>query len=191
MQDKVILTDVDGVVLDWEYGFSRYMAAKGLKPIRNDVYSVGDTYGITKPEGKANVIAFNESARIGSLTPFRDAKKYVKKIHEELGYVFHAITSLSSDPYAGELRRLNLEKVFGEGVFEEVICIECGADKDEALEPYRDSGCLWVEDKMINAETGARMGLDSVLINHTHNITLPNDSLKRVDGWREIYESLV
>jgi len=191
MKDKVIMTDCDGVILDWEYGFARYMANKGLKPIRNDVYSVGDTYGIPKSEGKAHVIAFNESARIGHLPPFRDAVKYVRKIHEELGMVFHVITSLSDDPYARLLRIENLERVFGVGIFEEVICIGCGDDKDDALEPYRDSGCLWVEDKLINAETGAKMGLDSVLIEHTHNKNLNNDSIRSVKNWREIYESLV
>ena len=31
MKDKVIMTDCDGVILDWEYGFARYMANKGLE----------------------------------------------------------------------------------------------------------------------------------------------------------------
>lgn len=191
MKDKVILTDCDGVLLDWEYGFATYMKDRfGLTPIRNDVYSVGDTYGITKEKGREYVRIYNESAAIGSLTPFRDAKKYVTKIHEELGYVFHCITSLSTDRHAGELRRKNLEAVFGKGVFEKVVCLECGADKDEALEEYRDTGCLWIEDKYLNCEAGEKVGLDPILIHHSHNKDMKTP-YKTVMNWREIYESLI
>jgi len=191
IQDKVILTDCDGVLLDWEYGFSRYMSRKGFKPVRNDTYSIGLLYDISKEWGKQHVRTFNESAAIGSLPPFRDAKKYVRKIHEEFGYVFHCLTSLSDDPHAYKLRLENLENVFGKGVFEELVCIGCGDDKDKILEPYRDSGCMWVEDKPENAVTGANMGLDSVLITHLHNETFDDPSVRKVTDWRDIYESIL
>jgi hypothetical protein len=133
---------------------------------------------------------FNESARIGFLPGLRDSIKYVKKLHDE-GYVFHCITSLSTDYYAGKLREQNLERLFGKGVFEKLVCLDCGDDKDEGLLPYKDSGCIWVEDKPSNALTGHRMGLRSILIDHNFNQYFDNPDIIRVSKWKEIYEEIV
>ena len=40
-----------------------------------------------------------------------------------------------------------------------VLCLDTGADKDEALAPYFNSGAFWIEDKTENAELGAELGL--------------------------------
>ena len=87
--DKVILTDCDGVLLDWEYSFSNYMKDHGHIKKVDDVYDLAIAYDIPKADMKAFVRMFNESSNIGSLTPFRDAIKYVRKLHEEHGFVFH------------------------------------------------------------------------------------------------------
>ena len=46
--DKIILTDCDGVLLDWEASFERWIALKGyvFNPLYNDQYSINDRYGI-------------------------------------------------------------------------------------------------------------------------------------------------
>jgi len=124
------------------------------------------------------------------LPPLRDAMYYVKRLHEEHGYVFHCITSLSSDVNAQKLREMNLSKLFGMTAFEHVVCLETGADKDQALEPYRDSGCWWVEDKPENADVGDRMGLRSVLIEHGHNMH-HKCSYPVVKNWKELYGIIV
>ena len=77
---------------------------------------------------------------------------YVKRLHEEHGYVFHCITSLSKDENAQELRRMNLKKLFGKTAFDKFIFLDTGADKDEALLPYKDSGLWWIEDKIDNSK---------------------------------------
>jgi hypothetical protein len=82
---------------------------------------------------------------------------------------------------------MNLEKLFGETVFEEIICLDTGADKDAALEPYRDSDSYWIEDKIDNAETGRRLGLRSILVEHGHNMDY-SGNIPLVKNWREIYE---
>jgi uncharacterized HAD superfamily protein len=96
---------------------------------------------------------------------------------------------MSDDPWAIKLREQNLDRLFGKGVFERVVCLGCGDDKDEALERYRDSNFVWVEDKAENADLGAKMGLDSYLINHIYNEnhTL-NDNVTRVDNWKHLYD---
>ena len=189
--NKIILTDVDGVLLNWEYAFKIWMEQYGyfLKK-DNTTYDVSDRYGISKEEGKKLVWTFNQSAAIGFLPPLRDAMFYVDLLHRKHGFIFHAITSLSTDKHAGMLRTENLSKLFGPTVFEKVTCIGTGADKDEALEPYRGSGLLWVEDKIENAELGNRLGLNSVLIEHGHNMHYTNNDIPVYKNWKEIYDIL-
>ena len=121
-KDKIILTDCDGVVLDWEEGFSVWMEHHGHSKVEGFqyMYNIGDRYGISKEQGSQMVKVFNESAAIGFLPPLRDAQYFVKKLHEQHQYKFIAITSLSLDPYAKELRERNLKKLFGDAFIEVV-----------------------------------------------------------------------
>ena len=190
MNDKIILVDCDGVLLDWEHSFKLWMENKGYE-VKNEVeYSMAKTYDMPKPEMKKLIRHFNESATMCCLPPLRDAVKYVRKIHEELGYVFHCITSMTLDPYANRLREQNLENLFGPTAFDKVHCLDTGADKDDALLPYIDSGCMWIEDKIKNAELGDRLGLSSVLMRHGHQNDYENDAIPVVESWKEIYEML-
>lgn len=188
-KDKVILTDCDGVLLDWEYSFASWMKSHGYRLVDNysTHYSIHHRYGIEKQEAKKLTRLFNESSDIGYLTPLRDSIKYVRKLHEEHGYVFHVITSLSTSKSASELRKKNLNRVFGKGIFEEVVCLETGADKDDALEPYRDSECYWIEDKPENATLGADLGLSSIIIHHQYNSLYHDSRVSRASNWKEIY----
>mgnify|MGYP003335735377 CR=1 FL=1 len=192
MKDKVILVDCDGVLLDWEYSFDRWMKRHGYEIAKDGhgKYRMFEKYGLEKQEAKRLVRMFNESATIRKLPPLRDAIKYVKKLHEEHGYIFHCITSLSKDQYAQHLRTKNLIEMFGPSVFEEYIYLDTGADKDEALAEYKDTQCYWVEDKISNSELGDRLGLTSVLMSHTHNKHYESETITVVQNWKEIYEML-
>lgn len=189
MKNKIILTDADGVLLDWEYAFDVYMTQHGFnkQPGGNLKYNIGTRYGIDLEQGKRLIKIFNESAHMGFLPPLRDAMYYVKRLHEEHGYVFHCITSLSRDENACELRRMNLKKLFGSTAFEKFVFLDTGADKDEALEPYRGSGLFWLEDKIQNCQVGRDLGLRSLLMEHGHNMDYEDSAIPRVRNWKEIY----
>jgi|TARA_B110000211_G_scaffold231151_1_gene292186 HAD superfamily hydrolase (TIGR01509 family) len=186
MKDKVILTDCDGVLVDWVHGFVKWMKVKGYDPVVSDTYDMEIMFDMTRAETKKLVISFNESAEMRYLSPLRDAIKYVRKLHEEHGYVFRCITSMSLNKAAYRLRKQNLDQLFGPTVFEELVCLDTGADKDEALEQYRGSDMYWVEDKPQNADLGVALGLDSLLISHTFNAAYAGRAT-RVQNWKEIY----
>jgi len=190
MKNKLILTDADGVILDWEWAFAVWMEEHGFTKVQGweYIYNIGQRYGIDPEQGHKLIKIFNESAAIGFLPALRDSMYYVKRLHEEHGYEFHCITSLSTDRNAGRLREMNLRKLFGKNTFTKIVCLDTGADKDEALEPYRDSGLYWIEDKYANFKTGLNIGLKSILVEHGHNM---NDDITggfKVKNWREIYE---
>jgi FMN phosphatase YigB (HAD superfamily) len=190
LKNSLILVDCDGVILNWEYAFAVWMEQHGFNKVPGgDLdYNINERYGIDYEQGRKLIKMFNESAAIGFLPPLRDAMYYVKRLHEEHGYTFHCITSLSTDPNAGKLREMNLAKLFGKTAFTKVVCLDTGADKDAALLPYRDTGCWWIEDKPENAETGYRLGLRSIVIEHGHNMHYYHKDIPVVKNWKELYK---
>ena len=83
-------------------------------------------------------------------------------------------------------------------LFDEIICLPCGADKDGVLERYKDTGCYWIEDKVENAVVGDRLGLHSVLVKHDFNSNDYDDDpyaydddsahIPRFYKWKHIYK---
>lgn len=187
-KEKIILTDCDGAILDWEFGFHTWMEMHGHLLKARDEYDIAKLYGIEKPVAKTLVRTFNESAAIGFLPPLRDAQYYIKMLHERHQYRFVAITSLSLDPFAQKLRERNLAKLFGPNTFKEVICLDCGADKDEALAEAakRYPGAIWVEDKPENVDVGIEQGLQGVLVEHGHNMNYKGEAFV-AKTWEDIY----
>ena len=187
MNKDLILTDVDGVLLDWETAFHDWMESKQFKRLSVGTYDMHTAYGITKEHSKILVKEFNSSAWMCCLQPLRDAVWGVEQL-ANAGYRFGVITSLSLDPYAKKLREENLARYFGD-VFEFVQCLDTGADKDEALLPYKDSGLTWIEDKPENAKLGADFGLKTFMLRHAHNATFNYDGVTNVDNWTQIVNS--
>ena len=193
-KEKIILTDCDGVCLDWEFSFTQWMAHNGMNPVGEDhklKYKVSDRFGVTVAEGQRLTGQFNSSAAIGFLPPLRDAQHYMKLLAEKHGYRFVAVTSLHSDPYAQELRTQNLKKLFGEDTFVEYHYLECGADKDEILLELANKyeGCPWIEDKYINVGVGMKVGYKGYLIEHGHNLNYKGNATV-VKNWEQIYDAI-
>jgi len=193
MKESIILVDADGVLLNWEYAFEIWMEQHGFEQIPGGdlSYDISKRFGISREQTTRLIKMFNESAAIGFLPPLRDAMYYVEKLHKEHGYVFHCITSVSTDPNTIKLREMNLRKLFGKTVFQKIVCLDTGAPKDTALYQYRDTGCWWIEDKVENAELGASLGLNSLLMEHGHNMNHYHDHVRTVKNWREVYELIV
>jgi len=185
--NKIILTDCDGVLLNWGYAFEIWMEELGHVPVSgsNFFYSISKKYNITEDESKKLIKLFNESANIGFLPALRDAEHYVRLLGN-LGYKFHVITSLSKNVNAQKLRTRNLEKLFG-NVFEQYIYLDTGEDKDHVLATYANTGYWWIEDKVENAEAGQKFGLRSILMEHAFNMD-HTDHIKKVKNWKEIYQ---
>jgi FMN phosphatase YigB (HAD superfamily) len=188
---KYIITDIDGVVLDWEEGFSVWMEHHGHEKVEGYQfqYNIGDRYGMTYEQGSKLVKQFNESAAIGFLPPLRDAQYYVKLLHEKHRYKFVALTSLSLDPYAKALRERNLKKLMGDA-FERVICLDTGADKDHALKELASKkkyeNAWWIEDKPENLHAGVKVGFKGIMMEHGHNMnTSVNGFVAK--NWEDIY----
>ena len=184
---KKILTDCDGVLLDWESAFHDWMVEKGYSKVVHGTYNLAVAYDLPTDSKHDIVREFNDSAWMCCLPVLRDADQGVAKLFD-YGYRFDVITSLSLDPYAKKLRWMNLDTHLGSDAFDELICLDTGADKDDALAVYKDSGLWWIEDKPENCDAGLRAGLRPILIDHLHNRWYNNPDVIRVKDWAELVE---
>lgn len=191
MTDKLILTDVDGCLLWWEEGFHNWMEARGHNRIQHDAYDLELHYpGMSRNEAVRNIVEYNNSSWVLGMPAFRDSRVGVARLANE-GHTFHAITSMSKDPFSKELRWQNLTNMFGKDVITELTCLDLEQSKRKSLEPYRDSGMVWIEDHPDNAMLGAEMGLDVILFDHKYNQDVNDDRIKRVNSWSEICDYLL
>lgn len=190
MTEKLILSDVDGVLLSWEDQFHAWMQARGQQRLHSMSYMLHEHYdGMTMDESERVVREFNGSGWMLGLPAFRDARVGVARL-VDAGYRFHAITAMGECPYVKELRRINLDRVFGHGVFVEVTATALDGSKQPVLEQYRDSGLPWIEDKPENAELGHKMGLSTFLVDHLYN-QVDVDGCMRVSCWSDICDSIL
>ena len=184
--EKIILTDCDGVLLAWEGAFHEWMISKGFTKKEEATYDISKTFGIPKSLGKKLVKEFNESAWMGFLPAYKDARSGVAKLVEH-GWKFVVITSLSLDPKAQMLRVSNLKNIFGKNVFVDVVCLDTGEDKDAELVKFDGSGLWWIEDKPENAECGLKYGLKPIIIEHDHNKDHKVDGIVYAYDWEAIF----
>ena len=190
-KNNLILVDADGVLLDWTARFDEWMISHGCQFQDPDAYLIDERFDVTFNHGRSCVKQFNESAAIAYLDPLRDVQQYVQKLHEQHGYTFHLITSLSRDVYAARAREYNIRNLFGDTAFSHFVYLDTGADKDHVLSEYQDMGCWWVEDKPENAEAGLKCGLRSVLMAHGYNQDYKNPRIPVVQNWQEFYQLVV
>ncbi len=185
--DKIILTDVDGVLLDWETAFEEYAESKGYAFNENKriVYSMGVQLGITHEEAHKLISSFNHSEEFGRIAPWRDSVEYVKHFKDE-GWKFVAITTAGEHPDTWPLRRKNLDAVFSAGAIDELYVLPLNGDKGVELVKYKDTKLFWIEDKPSNAVLGFQYGLNPLLMSTFHNRTY-DGGVKRVNTWEEIY----
>ena len=187
--NRIILTDVDGVLLEWEKHFAEWMSERGfkLKPGAEKKYSMIERYGIKKQLKESLIEEFNRSAWMGIQEPMPDSQTWVKLLHAE-GWTFIPITSQTLDIPAQELRKRRLKELFGGTVFENFIILETGDHKDAALAEFHGTGLWWIEDKWTNAKKGLQYGLKPLLYNHSYNQGFNDKKITRVNNWKHIYK---
>ena len=189
ISNRIILTDVDGVLLQWEKHFSEWMSARGftLKPGAHKKYSMIERYGISKLVKESLIQEFNRSAWMGTQEPMPDSQTWVKLLHAE-GWTFIPITSQTMDIPAQQLRKKRLQELFGGTVFSNFFILDTGDHKDSALAEFHGTGLYWIEDKWTNAKKGLNYGLKPLLYNHSYNQGLYDKRITRVNNWKHIYE---
>ena len=206
--NRIILTDVDGVLLEWEHHFTEWMLQRSyfdnevgegyvgkkvypykLLDDKQDTYEMAERFGLTKTEVRKEIREFNKSAWMGNQAPMLDSQTWVKLLAAE-GWTFIPITSQTSDIPAQLLRKKRLGELFGDHIFTNYHILDKGADKDSALAEFHNTGLYWVEDKPKNAVAGLKYGLKPILIDHPYNRDFNHPEVIRVSNWKQIHSLL-
>ena len=180
MQRKILLTDIDGVVLDWQKHFNKYLDHyyPGEELFDPTVFAQGERTGKIIKE-------FNNSAWIGFLEPWKDSVEVLTELNH-MGWKIYGCTSMGTDQYANALRKKNIETLMPD-VFAQLEIIPFMQPKGNWLAPWKGSGAVWVEDKWSNAVIGADMGIKTFLMKQSYNSKQDYQGVEKVDNWRQIY----
>ena len=200
--DRIILTDVDGVLLEWEHHFTKWLQLRSyfdengnryypykLVDNSHDDYEMANRFGVSKSIIRQEIREFNRSAWMGTQRPMMESQTWVKLLAAE-GWTFVPITSQTSDIPAQCLRKKRLGELFGDHIFKNYHILGTGADKDSALAEFHETGLYWVEDKPKNALAGLSYGLKPILIDHPYNKEFNHPDIIRVNNWKQIHEIL-
>lgn len=190
---NIILTDIDGVIFDWNTPFDDFHSHLAVDQTDEHVkgqYNVSDRFGLTQEAADQLVAEYihNHMPSLDLVQP--DIIDNIMNLHEA-GFSFVGLTSISLDPEIRQKRIKNLEQFFGPNVFEECYCLPTGSKKRNALysmiETYGPRIKAWVEDNVENAHVGAQLNLKTFLYNQPYNINSQvNWRITRVDHWKEI-----
>jgi FMN phosphatase YigB (HAD superfamily) len=185
---KKIITDCDGVLLDWAFAFDVWMGEQGYLRLPNTDQYFDQTkrYGIDPEEALDCVSRFNQSGSVGYIPAYKDSVEYVNKFAQE-GYRFDVISSLHIDKFAQKLRKRNLKHLFGD-VFDYINCsLDFTKGKKYILEErYKDSNYIWLEDSASHATAGDEVGLNTYIFDHPYNKQYQG---KRIKNWKELYDA--
>lgn len=183
---KIILTDVDEVIFDWQTPFEKWILSSGRyspeQPLKK-FWDIERWLNIPYEEGHELVQEFNHmEEHWANFEPLPGVVRNVLQL-EDQGYKFVAVTACAEDEWTYTHRWHNLRKCFGTA-FDTLHCVGLSQPKKDILARYRPT--VWVEDKLRHAIDGADLGHKSFLINYNWNQYADDERITRVSGWDEI-----
>lgn len=182
----VLLTDVDGVLLDWVKIFGQFAQSKGFTLFMEhpQTWGMNEWFGADANAIRSLISEMNSSEIFAKLPPFTDALKVLPELARTHDLV--AITCCSNDTKTIQRRKENLKVL--DVKFKEVHCLNFTDSKKELLAAYPKT--LWVEDRFEGAKSGVETGHDAFLINRSYNQDEHHEEIIKVDSWHQIQKYL-
>lgn len=194
-QKKVILTDIDGIVVKWQSGLP-FFAAKHNMPtdvmlemiVDERFRSMSEIFGCSEEFSETLMVEYNNSSFIRFLQGYDDALVVINRLKQD--YDFVAITALGNTPTASLNRVANLNTLFP-SAFKETMVVDMGESKTgrylEAKKKYGDRIVCFIDDLAINLEDCHNVMSQTPLI---HMIRGPRDaaqcSVNVMNNWFDV-----
>lgn len=194
-----VITDVDGVLLDWESAFEGWMTKhRNVVPnhsLSPNTYNMEDKYGLKDQEILSHINEFNATVAFGHLAPVRDALEVVPGLlgteRFDWFWLSCARPDGDSDGHETAIRRFfNIKDVFGYPM--QGLCLKVRESKVSALKTFDPHKSVFIEDSLAHAMEGARAGFCTFLLDYPYNQTpnkMPN-AIVRVRSWADIQRKL-
>jgi FMN phosphatase YigB (HAD superfamily) len=187
MTSKMVLLDVDGVLLDWNKKFHQWMEQNGhlAKSINSTL--IEDMYDLEIKKVRTCIRTFNETDNIKRLEPIDGAVEAIALL-KSAGYTLQCITSLSTNSKIINNRNENLSSVFGANTFLDTVFLNTYSPKKEILEQYSNTNAWWIEDNLKNAKDGADVGLKSIFFS---SVDAADSRIFSTNSWKKIIEIII
>jgi hypothetical protein len=184
LKGQTLISDVDGIALDWLQGFSKYMESIGYKSLHDkpSFYSMEDIFPTLEKPYK-HIMDFQHSDFYKDLTAYQDAKENYAKLHE-LGVKIVFLSSCGETEHIKNTRLAQLEREFS-GKFDDIILLPLNASKLDTLSKF-EKGNVFVDDLMAHSIDAAKIGHKSFLKNMSYNVNEEGSGVARVDDLKEI-----
>ena len=184
---KLILTDMDDVLVDWVAGFTLFNRTHyrpDLPDMPSDCgWDMSPWLGCTKDESVRRVQEFNsgEFPEFGKLPPTKNSVYGIQTL-AMLGFKFVIVTCATTVPKAVAMRRENAYRLFGDAL-EDIHILGLKDKKGPILSQYEPT--YWIDDKVEHAEAGYAVGHHALVMNQSHNTSIQTH-VPRVNNWHEI-----
>lgn len=180
--NKTILTDVDGVILDFLGAFEQWVIQQGYDINENAIGHDFDLSLAFKDDVDAIQVIrdFFNTDMASNLMPLRESNIHLGELNDN-GYDFIAITACPNLDDVLENRKNNIKNAIGFD-FKQIIGAGFLSGKKDILSRYSPS--VWVEDNLDHAIIGAELGHQVFLIDHPYN--QGKGQFTRVNCWEEI-----
>ncbi|PCJ96711.1 MAG: hypothetical protein COA52_00455 [Hyphomicrobiales bacterium] len=205
---KTLLVDIDGVLLDWVGGFTKWYE-KNLHPndvkidfhhanVKDDSYCLAERYGIDKELIYYYINQFNRSGAFGSLESYDGLSGKLRNLSWGKGWQIYPVSSYLIDDGDSksnmiQLRERNLNKDFP--TFYHHVPLLLDSSKYNYLKAVKETllpsdRLVFVDDKPANVWDGIDLGIETYMLKQPWN---KNHELNKSHGktWEEIYENLI
>lgn len=185
--EKILLTDVDGTIVDFGKPFHEWMEQEGYTAIGSlsETFDIDIVFGIDRKTAVDCVERFCKSPVFAQLEPILGAVEAIAWAKAE-GWRVIAITSCAASPEAQEMRCRNLEELFHIPACDVVFAGLLG-DKASILQGYPSA--IWVDDHPHHIDEGTLAGHKCFIIDKPYNRKYcinDGQSTVRVNDWNEI-----
>ncbi len=169
MDKPYVLLDIDGVILNWDFGIDNYIKTHvpdHMQPafIDEHAYDLSDRYGFGLEEANQLVWDFHTHESFSQIPALPGAKEALTKLHEYFTIV--AITACGNDDTIMKYREQNLHHLFPH-MFSEINFTNSGPAKRAHLARFPHSH--WIEDHPRNAQLGLEYGHACYLVDAPYN----------------------
>lgn len=194
-----IITDVDGVLLDWFNGFEDWIVnVKGVKPLHDatpSMYKLTDKYPMSSKDIVKYIEEFNSSETFGKLNAVNGAVEYINYL---LVDSTKDVAWLSSGSVEGkeeacfDMRSKNLRERFGKDMPGTLLVM--GASKKDYLAKYKEEygdSLVFIEDSLDHAEVAVELGIKTILLHYPYNANKNRSKLLYgAKDWKEVYDRI-
>lgn len=191
-----VITDVDGVLLDWFKGFETWITeVKGVKPIHGatpSMYRLTDKYPLTTKEISDHIAEFNSSSYFAELKAIDGAVQFLNFLMMDNTKDVAWLSAGSVEGHEEECfdrRSANLRNCFGRDIPGTLLVMD--TPKDDYLKAYKEEcgdDLVFIEDSLSHAEVAIKLGIRTILLNYSYNTTKNNSKLLyKAKNWEDIY----